>query len=111
VSASPSQAHHNVNRGVKRRRLGRQGHHGWYEARGAQGDRSRHRARGDHRRVFRSQPIGGQLTPSDETSDVRWACANKLADITTEVFASRLLDGVAYTGPPALRFHDREHLL
>jgi hypothetical protein len=56
-------------------------------------------------------PIGGQLTPSDETSDVRWACANKLADITTEVFATRLLDGVAYTGPPALRFHDREHLL
>jgi ADP-ribose pyrophosphatase YjhB (NUDIX family) len=61
--------------------------------------------------AFRCQPIGGSLTPSEETSDFRWARADELASITTEVFATRLLDGLAYTGPPPLRFHDGEHLL
>ncbi len=61
--------------------------------------------------AFQCQPVGGRLTPSDETSDFRWASPNELAAITTEVFAIRLLDGLNYTGAPALRCHDGEHLL
>jgi hypothetical protein len=45
--------------------------------------------RTDHRRVFRSQPTGRPARPSDETSDVRWACADELAaDIFTEVIGA-----------------------
>jgi len=52
--------------------------------------RYRRRRRSDHRRVFRSQPTGRPARPSDETSDVRWACADELAaDITTEVLGAR----------------------
>jgi 8-oxo-dGTP pyrophosphatase MutT (NUDIX family) len=61
--------------------------------------------------AFRCRPIGGHLTPSDETSDFRWASPVELGTITTEVFAVRLLDGVNYDGAPAVRYHDGEHLL
>jgi ADP-ribose pyrophosphatase YjhB (NUDIX family) len=61
--------------------------------------------------AFRCRLIAGDLTPSSETSDFRWASPDELPAITTEVFAVRLLDGLDYTGAPAVRHHDGTHLL
>jgi hypothetical protein len=61
--------------------------------------------------AFRCRIIAGDLTPSSETSDFRWASPEGLRSITTEVFAVRLLDGLDYTGAPAVRHHDGERLL
>jgi 8-oxo-dGTP diphosphatase len=62
--------------------------------------------------AFRCTPTGGELTVNDEASAFRWAAPAELAELTTEVFAVRLLDGVAGgSGPPAVRSHDGVRLL
>jgi 8-oxo-dGTP diphosphatase len=61
--------------------------------------------------AFRCRATGGQLTPSDETSDFYWAAPDEIAELTTEVFAVRLLDGLKGEAVPPVRWHDGVHLL
>jgi 8-oxo-dGTP diphosphatase len=60
--------------------------------------------------AFRCTATGGQLTPSAETSAFVWATRDEIPNLTTEVFAVRLLDGLAAPYPP-VRWHDGVRLL
>jgi 8-oxo-dGTP diphosphatase len=61
--------------------------------------------------AFRCERISGTLTANDEASAFRWATADEIPTLTTEVFAVRLLDGLTVTDPPPVRWHDGINLL
>ena len=61
--------------------------------------------------VFRGRILGGQLAPSAEASEFRWASADEVRELATEVFAVRVLDALGPAGPPAVRAHDGVRLL
>jgi 8-oxo-dGTP diphosphatase len=60
--------------------------------------------------AFRCRVRGGELTPSDETSAFIWAAPEQVGELTTPMFAARLLDAFL-PNRPAVRAHDGHQLL
>jgi 8-oxo-dGTP diphosphatase len=61
--------------------------------------------------TFRCRIIGGQLTTNPEAKAFRWAHPDEVPALTTEVFASRILDAFREHTQPAIRLHDGVHLV
>lgn len=62
--------------------------------------------------TFRCQATGGELRENEEASAFRWATPGEVPSLTTEVFAVRLLDGLAPAeSTPTVRWHDGVHLV
>lgn len=60
--------------------------------------------------VFRCRVTGGELRPSEETTDFAWLPPAEIPDRMTEVFAVRILDAFE-PGGPQVRSHDGLNLL
>jgi 8-oxo-dGTP diphosphatase len=68
-------------------------------------------ARGVVALAFRCKVTGGELTTNDEASDFRWAFPAEVPELTTEVFAYRILDAFRDDPTPAIRDHDGVNLI
>jgi 8-oxo-dGTP diphosphatase len=68
-------------------------------------------ARGVVALAFRCHILGGQLTTNSEAKAFRWATADEVPTLTTEVFAHRVLDAYRDDAPPVLREHDGVNLI
>ena len=61
--------------------------------------------------VFRCKIIGGQLDPTDEATAFRWADHDQIRRLTTEAYATRVLDGLCRNRTAAIRHHDGTKVL
>jgi 8-oxo-dGTP diphosphatase len=68
-------------------------------------------ARGIVALTFRCHILGGHLTTNPEANAFHWALPDEVPDLTTEVFAYRVLDAFQGQAQPAIRFHDGIHLM
>jgi 8-oxo-dGTP diphosphatase len=68
-------------------------------------------ARGIVALTFRCQIISGELTTNSEADDFRWLTTEEVTNLTTEVFAYRVLDAYRNDPAPALREHDGVNLI
>ncbi|MFD0856275.1 NUDIX hydrolase [Actinomadura adrarensis] len=68
-------------------------------------------ARGIVALTFRCHILTGQLTPNSEADAFRWVRRGEVAELTTEVFAYRVLDAYRDDPAPALRIHDGVSLI
>jgi ADP-ribose pyrophosphatase YjhB (NUDIX family) len=68
-------------------------------------------ARGIVALAFRCHVLGGQLSTNSEASAFRWATKHEVTELTTEVFAYRVLDAYKTEETPAVREHDGVDLI
>jgi 8-oxo-dGTP diphosphatase len=68
-------------------------------------------ARGVIALVFRCRILAGQLTVNDEVTEFRWATADEVTRMVSEVQAVRVLDALHAAAAPAIRQHDGVHLV
>jgi 8-oxo-dGTP diphosphatase len=61
--------------------------------------------------VFRCKVTGGHLTTNDEVTAFRWADEADVRQLTSEVYAVRLIDALREGSTPAIRQHDGIELL
>lgn len=61
--------------------------------------------------TFRCRVLSGQLTTNPEASAFRWALPAEVPNLTTEVFAYRVLDTYRDDPAPVIRDHDGINLL
>src|SRR6266568_7854342 len=52
--------------------------------------------------VFRCRTIGGQMTTSPETAQVKWLTLSEVRDAMDDAYAVRILDAL-HNGPPRVR--------
>ncbi|MBE2998256.1 NUDIX domain-containing protein [Nocardiopsis sp. HNM0947] len=60
--------------------------------------------------VFHCFPEGGDLSTTDEATEVAWLSEHQVHELMLEAYACRLLDA-ATDGPPSIRTHDGTRLL
>lgn len=60
--------------------------------------------------VFRCRPVGGRLTTSDETAQLRWLTRDGVRAAMDEAYAVRVLDAID-GGPPHVRSHNGTTLI
>ena len=60
--------------------------------------------------VFRCHVIGGSPRTSTETEQAAWLTREEVNDRMSEAFAMRITDALDFTGVPALRTHDGQHV-
>ena len=60
--------------------------------------------------VFRCRVIGGSPRTSTETEQVAWLTREEVNDRMSEAFAMRITDALDFTGVPAVRTHDGQHV-
>jgi 8-oxo-dGTP diphosphatase len=56
--------------------------------------------------VFRTQLVNGTPHPTEESAAVDWWTADRVAAEMNETFAARILDALADSPAPAVRYHD-----
>lgn len=56
--------------------------------------------------VFRCQIVCGQLQRNDEAAAFCWADEHDIANLTTDAYAARVLDGIREHATAAIRHHD-----
>lgn len=61
--------------------------------------------------VFRCRTVSGNISPSIEVSDFRWASRTDVTVMADEAFGVRILDALANASRPAIRLHDGVHLV
>lgn len=60
--------------------------------------------------VFRCKATSGELRPSDETQDFRWATPDQVRELTTEAYGIRVMDAFR-DEPTAIRQHDGSQII
>lgn len=61
--------------------------------------------------VYRCRPVGGEATPSEESSDVAWLPLMQATEMLSPAFAVRVTDAMEPGSVPASRAHDGLNLL
>lgn len=61
--------------------------------------------------VFRCRAVGGQLTSSDETAELRWLAAEDVESLADQAYAVRITDALQCATPPTIRTHDGVRLV
>ena len=61
--------------------------------------------------VFSCRLLNGVLTPSEESIAFIWATSETITALTTEAFAVRVFDALAFDGVPMIREHDGFRML
>ncbi|MBL7259155.1 NUDIX hydrolase [Paractinoplanes lichenicola] len=61
--------------------------------------------------VFLARPVSGEPHPTEESADVAWWTADRVAAEMDEVFATRILDALPPHAAPMVRHHDGTQFL
>src|SRR5215472_12074951 len=61
--------------------------------------------------VFRCSQADGSPRAASEAAEVRWADRAEVASLADPAYAVRVLDGLDYAAPPAIRAHDGVRLV